>query len=124
MKSQRIVSNRAAGKSEKKEVTIVNEKVDRLVRDPNELIRVVVYVDTDGMSNAQIYHLVKTLNESYKDSRGTHYVVPVRNGKLKTDLEFEQEFLTTIRNICTVDNNGSIVFKESYGEVTVIREKA
>lgn len=120
MRSQRIINNQPV----KKEVTIVNEKVERLVRDPNELIRVVVYLETAGMDNARIYHFIKTLNESYKDCKGTHYVVPVKNGKMLTDLQFEQEFLQTIRNLCTVDNSGQIIFKETYGEVTVIREHA
>ena len=120
MRSQRITNNIPP----KKEITVINEKVERLVRDPSELIRVVVYLETNGMDNARIYHFIKTLNESYKDCKGTHYVVPVRNGKLLTDLQFEQEFLKTIRDLCTVDNSGQIIFKENYGEVTIIREQA
>lgn len=120
MKQQKIKGNVPS----KKEVTIVNEKVDRLVRDPNERIRVVVYLETAGMDNARIFHFIKTLNESYKDSKDTHYVVPVKNGKLKTDLQFEQEFLNTIRDVCKVDEAGNIVFKETFGDVTVIRELA
>jgi 3,4-dihydroxy-2-butanone 4-phosphate synthase len=108
----------------KKDVLVVNEKVERMVKDANELIRVVVYLETAGMENARIYHFIKTLNEAYKDSHGTHYVVPVKNGKLNTDIQFEQEFLSTVRDLCTVDSNGQIVFKESYGDVLVIRERA
>ena len=108
----------------KKDVLVVNEKVERMVNDANELIRVVVYLETAGMDNARIYHFIKTLNDAYKDCHGTHYVVPVKNGKFNTDIQFEQEFLATVRDLCTVDSSGQITFKVSYGDVLIIRERA
>jgi hypothetical protein len=105
-----------------KEVSIVNEKVDRMVSDSSERIRVAVYVETAGMDNARLIHYVKKINEVYKDAVGTHYIVPVRNGKLSTEIQFEQEFLQTIRQICVVDSDGQINFRENFGDVIVIRE--
>ncbi len=118
MKQQRI-NNR---KPPVKEVSVVNEKVDRMVADTNERIRVAVYVETAGMDNARLIHYVRKINEIYKDAVGTHYIVPVRNGKLSTEIQFEQEFLQTIREICVVDNMGQIQFKDNFGDVIVIRE--
>jgi len=118
VKQQRI-NNR---KPPVKEVSVVNEKVDRMVADTNERIRVAVYVETAGMDNARLIHYVRKINEIYKDAVGTHYIVPVRNGKLSTEIQFEQEFLQTIREICVVDNMGQIQFKDNFGDVIVIRE--
>lgn len=120
MRQQKIINRQPA----RKEVEVINEKVERMVTSKDERVRVVVYVETAGMDNARIYHYMKKLNEAYKDAVGTHYVVPVRDGKLSTDLQFEQEFLKTIRDICVVNKEGQIDFKDNYGDVVVIREHA
>ncbi len=62
MRPQKIVNQR---NDVKKEITVYNEKVDRLISEDHSRIRVVVYLETAGMSNERIYHFIKTLNQSY-----------------------------------------------------------
>jgi hypothetical protein len=132
MRARRIEKNSAV-----KQPTIINEKLDNLsaavaapemsaeiLRTINQPIRTVVYVEVGDASQEQIMNLLRAVNEAYKSNEGgIHYVIPVRNGKLRTEIEFEQEFLETIRKICTI-RDGQIVFTDGMKETVVIREKA
>ncbi len=85
-------------------------------------VRTVIYVEVKDMSAAQIRSLLEQINASYQKALGgIHYILPVRHGRLSSDILFEKEILTFVNNICEVVD-GEIVLKNGYSEVNVIRE--
>lgn len=89
----------------------------------NKPVRTVVYVEVGNMENERILHMVKEINKLYDKSHGKHYVLPVRNGKLNTDMVFEQEWLKVVKDTCEVNDEGEIVLKGGCEDVHVIRQK-
>ena len=85
-------------------------------------LRTVFYMEVGDMGPAQVQLLVQEINKVYAESRGgIHYVIPVRHGKISSDIEFEGEFLETIRRLCET-KDGQIVFKDAAKECRIVRE--
>jgi len=85
-------------------------------------LRAVFYVEVGDMETLRIQLLVKEINRQYTGARGgVHYVVPIRHGKIGTDIVFEQEFLDVVNKMCEV-KDGQIVLKDGATEVNVVRE--
>ena len=73
------------------------------------------------LDTAQIAMLANQYAASYEGSVfGPHYVIPVRGGRLTSEIEIEGQFLETVRAICEVVN-GEIVLKDGSHDVQVIR---
>jgi len=86
-------------------------------------VRAVHYVEVGEMTPAQIAILMKQLNESFKSAKGgTHYVVPIRNGKIGSDIVFENEWLEVVRNTCEIVDN-QILLKNNIQEVKILRQR-
>ena len=100
-------------------------KPQSLALDPtyaNKPVRTVVFVEVHQMTAPQVQLMVQKINEVYKDARGgIHYVIPVREGKLGSDIMFEEEFLKVVNDTCTIED-GKIVLKDGAKEVAIIRE--
>jgi len=103
-----------------------NTKLQSLALDPtyaNKPVRTVVFVEVHNMATPQVQLMVQKINEIYKDARGgIHYIVPVREGKLGSDLLFEQEFLDIVNKMCEITPDGVIALKDGAKEVVIIRE--
>ena len=113
MKQQKIVRN-----SPKKAPVVVNEKQNSY----NPKVRVVNYVEVAHLNNRQISELLQALHENMEGAKhGTHYFVPVRNGKITSDLFFEQEWLKVVNRTCEVVD-GQIKLKDGVQDITIIRE--
>jgi hypothetical protein len=111
-------------KDEKRRPEVINNKKEAAMRSdaPGRPVRVAIYVEMGGAGVSQVQNLIAQIRSQYPNAANTHYVIPVRNGKLKTEIEFEHEFLSTIREVCTVDTQGQIVFKDGAQDVRIFRE--
>jgi len=84
-------------------------------------IRTVIYMEVGDMERERVLYLVKQISATYENSRGTHYVLPVRHGKISGDIAFEKEWEDTVREAFEV-RDGQICLKEGAKEVRIIRE--
>jgi len=107
--------------------TIITEKsIPQPTIDPkyaNAPVRAVNFVEVGSMNQAQIQYMLSELSRMHDSARGgIHYFLPVRNGKIGTDIVFEQEWERIVRETCEV-KNGEIVLKGGAKETFVIRER-
>lgn len=85
-------------------------------------VRAVVFVEVKDMSSAQVGSLLAQINHSYKNARGgIHYIIPIRNGQISTDILFENEIIDFVNKICEV-KDGNIALRDGFKQVRVIRE--
>lgn len=122
MRQQRIVNNKPKAKP-----VIVNEKQMAALAKEQPVgsdlpVRTVYYVELKDMDAQRYSMLLDEINRgAAKLKGGTHYIIPVRNGRIGTDIEFEAEFLKTVHNMCEV-KDGQIVLKNGAQDVRIIRE--
>lgn len=89
----------------------------------NQPIRTVNLVEVHDMDRNQITVMLQQLSKLHDSAvGGIHYFLPVRNGKISSDILFEQEWMSLVRKICEVDENGQIVLKGGAKETLVIRQ--
>lgn len=85
-------------------------------------VRTVNFVEVGGMTQPQIMILLDQLNKSHNTAKGgIHYIIPIREGKIGTDILFEQEWLDVVNKTCEIRDN-QIVLKDGAKEVKVIRQ--
>lgn len=90
----------------------------------NAPIRTVNFVEVGDMVGAQLQLILQRLNSAHDTAKGgIHYFLPVRHGKIGSDIVFEEEWLSLIKKLCIVNKDGEIEFKEKAKEVTVVRLK-
>lgn len=96
-----------------------------LVIDPamaNLPLRVLFLMEVGDMEAAKVQLLVQEAGAMYKNMRGgIYYILPVRHGKLKSDLFFEKEALELINQLCEVVD-GKIVLRGGATECNIIRQ--
>jgi hypothetical protein len=84
-------------------------------------LRTVLYVEVGDMEPAKIQLLVQSINEMYEGAKGgLHYVVPIRGGKIGSDVMFEAEFLRVVRELCEIKDN-QIILKDGAQECNITR---
>lgn len=115
-------------KRQPKPATIIHEGEPKPLKiDPqyaNAPVRAIYFVEVGGMDNRQVQMLLQELNAIYKSAAGgVHYVIPIRHGKITSDILFEKEFLDVVNKLCEATNGGEIVMKDGAKDVCVIREK-
>ena len=97
--------------------SLINENVADLP------LRTIIYVEVGSMEPARVQLLMQAINKEYANSKGgIHYVIPIRNGKIGTDIVFENEFLNIVKEICEI-SNGEIVLKDGAKDCHIIRNK-
>lgn len=85
-------------------------------------LRTVFLMEVGDMEPAKVQLLVQEANKMYEGVRGgIHYVLPVRHGKLRSDIVFEQEWLEVVRKTCEV-KDGQIVLKDGATECHIVRQ--
>ncbi len=85
-------------------------------------IRTVLYVEVGDMEADRINIMINEVNNLYGGSdASSHYAVPVRHGKIGTDVVFENEILDVIRKLCEI-KDGQICLKGGAREVQVVRQ--
>lgn len=120
-------------KKKKKSVQIINNKSQSLSNtasassappDPADFkpIRTVHFVEVGNMSPNQIQMLFKEVAANFSRSAlDLHYLIPVRNGNLPSDIYFEKEILEMVNKLCEVVD-GKIALKNGASEVRIFRE--
>ena len=101
---------------------VVNTKVlprSAEVDDMSVPIRTVMYVETGNLPPNEVRDIVASLTQTLHPGH-PHFVVPLRNGKMHTDLDFERELLDFVQLICEV-KDGQISLKGGCHDVDVIR---
>jgi hypothetical protein len=88
---------------------------------PDLPLRTVVYTEVGDMERLRVQYLLKQLSEGYADRGGRHYVVPVRNGKISTEVMFEHEILDMVKQICEI-KDGEIVLRGGAQECQIVRQ--
>lgn len=121
MKSQKIEK-----KVDKKRPLIIDErksKIPEIMPSTSNPLRVINYVEVGDMDKAHIQLLVQELNRTYQMAKGgIHYFIPIRNGKIGSDIVFEEEWLKCVSETCEI-KDGQIVLKNGAAEVEIIRRK-
>ncbi len=101
-----------------KKVTVIDERP----APKNIPVRTILYMEVGNSPSADVARLVKMINENYKNNEaGVHYVLPVRFGKITSDIYFENEWLVAIRDLLEI-KDGQIVLKDGATDVKVTRE--
>lgn len=118
-------SGRSSRKEEPKPAPpmVLNEGLTkRMARagDNSIPIRTCVYVEVGDMPAKDVQSALATLNAAYNNSHHPVFVLPLRNGKARTDVLFEGEILEVVRNLFEV-RGGQIEFKRNPVEVDVLR---
>jgi hypothetical protein len=84
-------------------------------------VRTVVYTEVGDMERLRVQYFLKKISEGYGGRGGQHYVVPVRHGKISTEIMFESEILDMVKQICEV-KDGEIVLKGGAQECLIVRQ--
>lgn len=85
-------------------------------------LRTIIYLEVGEMSQAHVQHLVNLVSKEYETARGgIHYIIPVRDGKLSTEIVFEDEFEKIVQELCEI-KDGQIRLKDGATECRIIRE--
>lgn len=85
-------------------------------------LRTVLLMEVGDMEPAKVQLLIQQANEMYEGYRGgIHYVLPVRNGRIRSDIVFESEWEKVVRDTCEV-KDGQIVLKDGATECNVVRQ--
>jgi len=96
------------------------------VDDMSTPIRTIMYVEVGNLPPSEVRDIVASLMQTLHPGH-PHFVVPLRNGKMNTDLDFEAEILEFVRAICEITDDGGsgakIVLKDGCCDVNVIRTR-
>lgn len=108
--------------------TVINEQSPNMPAinlDPkyaNAPVRAVNFVEVGGMEPHQVQLMLNELAQMHSSAKGgIHYFLPVRNGKIGSDIVFEEEWQTLVRATCEVNEDGEIVLKDGAKEILVVR---
>jgi hypothetical protein len=82
-------------------------------------VRTVLYVDVTSLEPDRVRLVCRELTKNFATAH-PHFVVPVRNNRITSDLQFESEFLEVVKQLCEVKDN-EIVLKGTAQEVEVFR---
>jgi hypothetical protein len=108
-------------------------EVPQLSIDPakaNAPVRTVNLVECGDMQGPQVQLLLQRLNQTHDTAKGgIHYFLPVRHGKIGSDIVFEEEFEAIGRKVFEVVDeqgnlieNASIRLKGGAKDMTVVRK--
>lgn len=116
-----------AKKKPKKSATVVDARTPKpLVVDPaiaNKPVRSVNFVEVGDMDRKQVQLMIQELNKIHDTAKGgIHYFVPVRGGKITSDVVFENEWLDVVKKTCEV-RDGEITLKGGATDVHVVRQQ-
>lgn len=97
----------------------------------NAAVRTVNFVEVGEMVGKQLQLILQRLNTTHDTAKGgIHYFLPVRHGKIGSDIIFEEEFEKIGQEIFEiVDQDGNVIenadirLKGGAKEVVVIRQK-
>lgn len=89
----------------------------------NAPVRTINFVEVGDMVGKQLQLILQRLNQTHDTAQGgIHYFLPVRHGKIGSDILFEEEWLRVVKETCEVQD-GEIVLKGGAKEVVVIRQR-
>lgn len=89
----------------------------------NAPVRTVNFVEVGDMVGKQLQLILQRLNETHDTAKGgIHYFLPIRHGKIGSDILFEEEWLKVVNETCEI-KDGQIVLKGKAKEVVVIRQR-
>lgn len=119
----------------KKQTVVISDKRPKVKPPPKvapgETLRTIHYVEVNDMQPQKIQFFVQELNATYNPAeQGIHFVIPIRDGKIGSDIVFEEEFLKVVDETCeVVDAEGNIIegaqirLQGGAKDVTIVRER-
>ncbi len=124
MKQQKITRS-----DKKKSPTIIDDRPHKAPEIPMSpesadiAVRAVFYVEVGDMDQIRVQLLVSEVSKLYTGLKGgAHYVIPIRHGKITSDIVFEEEFLKVVEATCEV-KDGKIGLKDGTIPCHVIRHQ-
>lgn len=130
-RSQRIVQKQAATKptiQDNRQPRKLNESTIDL-STANAPVRTVLFVEIGDMDQKRLQLLLQSLGESYDPAKnGITYFIPVRKGKISSDILFEGEIERLSELFDIVDNSDNIIegaklkLKDGAKDVMIIRQ--
>lgn len=89
----------------------------------NQPVRTIHLVEVGDMTTPQVQVMMNKLaGEHSVNTDGINFVLPVRHGKINSDVYFEQEWEALVRKLCEVREDGVIYLKGGAKETLVIRQ--
>lgn len=86
-------------------------------------VRAVFYVEVGDMDQIRVQLLVSEVSKLYTGLKGgAHYIIPVRHGKIGSDIVFEQEFERVVQEVCEICD-GKIRLKDGAKECQIVRQQ-
>jgi hypothetical protein len=86
-------------------------------------LRTVLLLEVGDMEPAKVQLLVQEANKMYDGAKGgIHYVLPVRHGRIGTDVVFEGEWEKIVQETCEI-RDGQIRLKDGAAECYVVRQR-
>lgn len=124
MRQQKII------RGDKKKTPIIQDDrkhaVPEIVVSPASAdipVRAVFYVEVGDMDQMRVQLLVTEVSKLYTGLKGgVHYVIPIRHGKIGSDIVFETEFLRVVNETCEI-KDGEIKLRQGAQEVQVVRQQ-
>lgn len=121
MKQQKIIKQ-----NQPKHVEVIDERTPKpqaqsQAAEASVPVRTVIYMEVGDMERERVLYLIKQVSASYENSKGTHYVLPVRHGKVSGEIGFESEWEAIVREAFEI-RDGQICLKGGAQEVKVVRE--
>jgi len=102
MRSQKIDKNKKPAEIPKREL----EPLPHVDLPPGSVLRTVHFVEVGDMPPGNVQFMMRELNNTYNPAeQGVHFMIPVRHGKIGTDIVFEEEFINVVERVCEVVNS-------------------
>lgn len=90
--------------------------------NPNVPIRTVICAEVGDMPSGDVNKVMGALKKGMSNNEHPHYFVPVRHGKMTSDVRFEEEILKMINQLCEIKED-KIVLKGGARKVEIIRKR-
>jgi hypothetical protein len=83
-------------------------------------VRTIIAIEVGDLPANQVQNAVLQISQIYATGNHPTYILPVRNGKLTSDIIFEAGIEEMVRTLCEVVN-GEIKLRSGWREVDVMR---
>lgn len=83
-------------------------------------VRTLVYLELGDLPAVEARQALVAVREMHGKSAHPTFILPLRDGKLRTDMLFENEILDFVGKVCEV-KDGAIVMKGGYTDVDIMR---
>lgn len=97
----------------------IQERMD--IKDSPIPVRTIIQIEVGDMPVRDVQVAIMQLEKVYANGKHPTFVLPCRNGKLRTDVIFEGAILGLVNKLCEVSPDGQIVLRGGHSDVDIMR---